>query len=71
MVGHRRVPGLKLKDDRVILLLDGLLHPGDFVVAWKTSKVYARLLTRHRLTAAAYYLSQVRSDPGELRVQGR
>ena len=36
IVGTRRVPGLKLEDDRVIRLLEALLHPGTFVADWTT-----------------------------------
>src|SRR5204862_2671839 len=54
VVGRRRVPGLKLEDDRVIRLLEGLLHPGTFVADWTTRDVHARLLARHRLTADDY-----------------
>ncbi len=66
-VGTRRVPGLKLEDDRVIRLLEALLHPGSFVANWTTREVHARVLARHRLTEADYRLSQLRYDLGKLR----
>jgi hypothetical protein len=67
VVGARRVPGLRLEDDRVIRLLEALLHPGTFVADWTTREVHARLLARHRLTEADYRLSQLRYDLGKLR----
>lgn len=70
MLGRRRVPGLKLQDDRVIRLLEGLLHPGTFVADWTSRDVHTRLLTRHRLTEAEYRLSQLRYDLGKLRAHG-
>jgi hypothetical protein len=66
-VGKRRVPGLRLQDDRVIRLLDVLLHPGSFVADWTSRDALARLLERHRLTDADYRLSQLRYDLGKLR----
>jgi hypothetical protein len=69
-LGKRRVPGLRLQDDRVIRLLDVLLHPGSFVAAWTSRDVLARLLDRHRLTEADYRLSQLRYDLGKLRAHG-
>ena len=69
-VGARRVPGLKLEDDRVIRLLEGLLHPGTFVADWTAREVHARLLARHRLTEADYRLGQFRYDLGKLRAHG-
>ena len=69
-VGARRVPGLKLQDDRVIRLLEGLLHPGTFVADWTSREVHARLLARHRLAEAEYRLGQLRYDLGKLRAHG-
>ena len=69
-VGARRVPGLKLEDDRAIRLLEGLLHPGTFVADWTTREVHARLLARHRLAEADYRLGQLRYDLGKLRAHG-
>lgn len=69
-VGQRRVPGLKLEDDRVIRLLEALLHPGTFVADWTSRAVHARLLQRHRLAEAAYRLGQLRYDLGKLRAHG-
>ncbi len=69
-VGQRRVPGLKLEDERVIRLLEGLLHPGTFVADWSSREVHARLLVRHRLAEADYRLSQLRYDLGKLRAHG-
>ena len=69
-VGTRRVPGLRLQDDRVLRLLDVLLHPGGVVADWTSRDVPARLLERHRLTEADYRLSQLRYDLGKLRAHG-
>jgi len=38
--GQRRVPGLKLHDDRVIRLLETLLHPGGFVRNWTSRELH-------------------------------
>jgi hypothetical protein len=69
-VGQRRVPGLRLEDDRVLRLLEALLHPGTFVADWTTRDVLARLVARHRLGADEYRLSQLRYDLGKLRAHG-
>ena len=65
--GKRRVPGIKLEDDRVIRLLDVLLQPGTFVADWTSREVHTRLLDRHRLADTDYRLSQLRYDLGKLR----
>jgi hypothetical protein len=69
-LGKRRVPGLRLQDDRVIRLLDVLLHPGGFVADWTSRDALVRLLDRHRLTEADYRLTQLRYDLGKLRAHG-
>jgi hypothetical protein len=70
VVGKRRVPGLKLHDDRVIRVLDTLLHPGGFLADWTTRDRSTRLLARQRLTDAEYRLSQLRYDLTKLRAKG-
>jgi hypothetical protein len=70
LVGQRRVPGVKLHDDRVIRLLETLLHPGAFATDWTTRELHAHVLTRHRLADNDYRLSQLRYDLAKLRAKG-
>lgn len=67
MLGSRRVPGIKLHDDRVIRLLEALLYTGGLLAHWTSTELHSRLLARHRLTAQLYTLSQLRYDLGKLR----
>jgi hypothetical protein len=68
--GSRRIPGIKLHDDRVIRLLGALLHPGGLVADWTSRDVHARVLARHRLVDTDYRLSQLRYDLTKLRAKG-
>jgi hypothetical protein len=70
VVGQRRIPGLKLHDDRVIRVLETLLHPGAFAADWTTRELHARILTRHHVTDGEYRLSQLRYDLSKLRAKG-
>lgn len=70
LVGTRRIPGLKLHDDRVIRLLETLLHPGGFLRDWTTREAHTRVVARHHLTANEYRLSQLRYDLSKLRAKG-
>jgi hypothetical protein len=70
LVGQRRVPGVKLHDDRVIRLLETLLHPGAVIGDWTTRDLHRRILERHRLADAAYRPSQLRYDLSKLRAKG-
>jgi hypothetical protein len=70
IVGQRRVPGVKLHDDRVIRLLETLLHPGALATEWTTRELRARVLARNRLADQDYRLSQLRYDLAKLRAKG-
>lgn len=70
ILGKRRVPGIKLHDDRVIRLLDTLLHPGGLIADWTSRDAYARIRSRHRLAEGDYRLSQLRYDLTKLRAKG-
>jgi hypothetical protein len=70
VVGQRRIPGIKLQDDRVIRLVEVLLHSGSFVADWTTRDVHTRLLARHRILETDYRLGQLRYDLAKLRAKG-
>jgi len=70
MIGQRRVPGLKLHDDRVIRLLETLLQPGGFVRNWTSRELHSRVVASHRLAGDEYRLSQLRYDLSKLRAKG-
>jgi len=69
-VGNRRIPGIKLQDERVIRVLDAVLHPGPFIADWTSREAHARVRERHRLTEADYRLGQFRYDLTKLRAKG-
>ena len=69
-LGARRVPGIKLHDDRVIRLLDTLLYTGALLADWTTRDIHTRLLARYRLTEDEYTLGQLRYDLRKLRAHG-
>ena len=68
--GTRRVPGIKLHDDRLIRLLDSLLYTGGLLGDWTTRQLHQRILARHRLGEGDYTISQLRYDLGKLRAHG-
>ena len=68
-VGQRRVPGVKLHDDRVIRLLETLLHPAAVIGDWTTRDLHRRILDRHRLADTTYRASQLRYDLSKLRAK--
>ena len=69
-LGRRRVPGLTLHDDRVLHLLEMVLHPAGLIADWTSRDLHQRVLERHRLTDADYRLSQLRYDLTKLRAKG-
>ncbi len=69
VIGQRRLPGLKLHDDRLIRVLETLLHPAAFAGDWTTRELHTRILARHHLTHSDYRLSQLRYDLAKLRAK--
>ena len=68
--GTRRVPGIKLHDDRLIRLLDNLLYTGGLLGDWTTRQLHERIVARHRLGEDDYTLGQLRYDLSKLRAHG-
>jgi len=68
--GRRRIPGIKLHDDRVIRLLETLLYSGALLDDWTARELLQRLCQRYRLSENDYRLSQLRYDLGKLRAHG-
>ena len=68
--GLRRIPGIRLHDDRVLRLLEVLLQPGGLIADWTTADLHARVTARYRLAPGAYRPSQLRYDLWKLRAKG-
>lgn len=67
--GQRRIPGLRLHDDRVLRLLEVLLQPAGLVADWTIADLHARVLARYRLEPDQYRPSQLRYDLWKLRAK--
>lgn len=68
--GQRRIPGIRLHDERVLRLLEVLLHPGGLLADWTTADLRTHVLARYRLTPQDYRPSQLRYDLWKLRAKG-
>jgi len=67
---RRRVPGIKLNDDRVLRLLETLLYTGSLLDDWTTRDLLKRVCQRHRISQDDYQLGQLRYDLSKLRAHG-
>ncbi len=67
---RRRVPGIKLNDDRVLRLLETLLYTGNLLDDWTTRDLLKRVSERHRISEDHYRLGQLRYDLSKLRAHG-
>jgi hypothetical protein len=70
LIGKRRIPGLKLQDNRLLRLLDVLLHDGSSLTEWTTAQLYTLVLKKYHLTPENYTISQLRYDLSKLRAHG-
>lgn len=67
---RRRVPGIKLNDDRLLRLVETLLYSGSLLGDWTTHDLLERVCARHRLDEENYRLGQLRYDLSKLRAHG-
>ena len=71
LIGQRRVPGLKLHDDRVIRSAGDAAAPRSASVATgPPAKPRTGVVARHHLAGDEYRLSQLRYDLSKLRAKG-
>jgi hypothetical protein len=67
--GRRRIPGIRLHDDRVLRLLEVLLQPAGLVADWTVADLHVRVLERYHLSPDDYQPSQLRYDLWKLRAK--
>src|SRR5216684_2910901 len=70
MVGHTRIPGIKIHDTRMMRLLEVLLHGGPQLAGWRTAAIHVAILEAFGLTADRYSLTQLRYDVRKLKAHG-
>jgi hypothetical protein len=68
--GTVRYPGIRIQDDRVIRLLEVLLHGGTTVGGWTAKQIHHAVLAAFQLSAKAYGLNQLRYDLRKLKGHG-
>ncbi len=69
-VGAVRYPGIKIHDQRVIRLLEILLHGGTHVGGWTAKQIHQAVLTTFHLSDRRYGLNQLRYDLRRLKGHG-
>jgi hypothetical protein len=66
-IGSVRFPGIKIHDQRIIRLLEVLLHNGSTVGGWTAKQIHQAVLTAFQLSANSYGLNQLRYDLRKLK----
>jgi hypothetical protein len=69
-IGSVRYPGIKIHDNRIIRLLEVLLHGGNTVGGWTAKQIHQSVLTTFQLSAKGYGLNQLRYDLRKLKGHG-
>jgi hypothetical protein len=70
IVGHTKVPGIKIQDTRMLRLMEVLLHAGTKIGGWRTAEIHQAILDSFGLAPDAYSINQVRYDVRKLRAHG-
>jgi hypothetical protein len=66
-IGSVRYPGIKIHDQRIIRLLEVLLHNGSTIGGWTAKQIHQAVLTTFQLSAKTYGLNQLRYDLRKLK----
>ena len=69
-IGSVRYPGIKIHDQRIIRLLEVLLHNGSTVGGWTAKQIHQAVITTFQLSAKTYGLNQLRYDLRKLKGHG-
>jgi hypothetical protein len=69
-IGSVRYPGIKIHDQRIIRLLEVLLHNGSTIGGWTAKQIHEAVITTFQLSAKTYGLNQVRYDLRKLKGHG-
>ena len=69
-IGSVRYPGIKIHDQRIIRLLEVLLHNGSTVGGWTAKQIHEAVITTFQLSAKTYGLNQLRYDLRKLKGHG-
>jgi hypothetical protein len=68
--GSAKVPGIKLHDNRILRLMEVLLHAGTRVVGWRTAEIHQAILSSFGLTPTSYTVTQLRYDLRKMKGHG-
>ncbi len=66
-IGSVRYPGIKIHENRIIRLLEVLLHGGSNVGGWTSKQIHQAVLTTFSLAEKSYSLNQLRYDLRKLK----
>jgi hypothetical protein len=68
--GSVRYPGIKIHDNRIIRLLEVLLHNGSTVGGWTAKQIHEAVVTTFQISPKQYGLNQLRYDLRKLKGHG-
>jgi hypothetical protein len=68
--GRTRIPGIKIHDNRIVRLMEVLLHHGSHLAGWRTGDLHRAVLEAFGLTPQTYSLTQLRYDVRKLKAHG-
>ena len=68
--GSTRIAGIKIHETRIIRLMEVLLDAGTKINGWSARNIHQTLITRFRITDAAYGFNQLRYDLRKMKAHG-
>ena len=68
--GSTRIAGIKIHETRIIRLMEVLLDAGTKINGWSARNIHQTLITRFRISDAAYGFNQLRYDLRKMKAHG-
>ena len=69
-IGKTKVAGIKIHDNRMMRLMEVLLHGGTQLNGWRSADIHQAILTTFGLSASGYTLTQLRYDLRKMKAHG-
>jgi hypothetical protein len=70
IVGHTRIPGIKIHDTRMMRVMEVLLRAGTQLMGWRTADIHTAVVATFGLDSAGYSLTQLRYDLRKMKAHG-
>lgn len=70
IIGHSKIPGIKIQDTRILRLMEVLLQAGTQMSGWRSTEIHTAILNTFKIPIQKYSLTQLRYDLRKMKAHG-